>query len=417
MKPQRQRVASTTAIAGLVILAAMAGMVGYYVFVVNAPKSGVNAGSGVNPNPNTPASQSACSSTGSNFIPNVGVALQPYNTLTSATLSPTNNVQYIFHYQGSRLSALQSLYGTSGVSLTTTTATYALNTADCQGGYVLVSMYGGDTSYPDIVKIAATGNNPSIVYMKWITVTNVGRPDLVAEISLAALGQPQSGVTNNLQVTFSEQEFVQSAAPTLTDSYTNHDIKSIGVSANTLTNAKWTLNGMTANTASAIAKIAVFNNDSSSSPYVSYGNLVFGDTGPSDVLPSTCSSGSCTVSYSGVPFTPAAAGSVNGGQLTLNFAAAQSLGYVSATQTFTYQYWPGQGQGNYNYLANAIIIANPSNSFGDTTFSLAITTSYTCTAIVCATAASATGHTLQVTWISGAGALQTALTDKVTTEG
>ena len=390
----------------------MVAMFGYYLFVYAPARPASSVG--------TQTSIQSSNGQVNGVVPNVGMEYTASDSLAGGSASPSNAVYTWYHYQGNRLANIQSLVGVSGTALTTSYVTSQLTASDAQAGYILVSAYCGDNFYCDLYKLASVNVNPSIVGAKWIPVTNTGRPDLVLEVSLAALGTPNYATANNLLLNVGFPEFSETtlASVAVTDSYTSHKIISVGTTANTLTNLKFTINTISANKAAAVGKVLVFSNDSNTAPVQSLGNIVFGDTGPFYIA-SQCGAaqslpaGQCGVQYSGISFSaPSSSSYQNGGSLTLPFANAQSLGYASATATYNYLFWPGSNQGNYNYLSNALILANPSNSFGDTTVSIQVTSSFTLA--TGGTAASTTGITLSIQCIAPTGALQAALTDKVT---
>lgn len=400
MRIQQRSGVSNVAVAIIVLaVVAMTGMFGYYLFFY------------------TPTHQLSVQTTNTNTagngsttgvaIPTLGLTIAPTNTLAGGSVSPTNAVYTFFHYQGARLSALNTLYGASGITLSTSQTTIPLNTQDWASGYVLVSIYAGDTSYTDLNKFVSSTINPYIVQTKWLPVSSTGRLDLVAEISLAAIGLPNYQVAPNLAATITDPTFVETTLGSVTVTAASSTYVNIGVVANTVTTIKWTVAGISSNKGAAIAKVLVQDNDSSTAPVVQLGNLIFGDTGPFGIS-STCSGTVCSVAYPGVPYSPPNPSNYAvGGSLTLPFANAASLGLGTAgTSNYQYLYWPGTGEGQFTQLSNAIILANPSNSFGDTTISLQVTTSYA--------SGGHTGIILSITPIAGTGTLSSAITSTIT---
>lgn len=386
MKPSdygnRKAISTLATAAMVVLLLVVAGSVAYFVFVLY-PQS-------IHPGSSTGGTSSGGGSGSQPVIQSLGVEWTSANTLGAGSVSESSEQYNFYGYQGSQLSSISSLYGVapalSSISKSTQT-TYYPSSKDLAGGFVLMSAYAGSNVYPDTSKILAS--NPAVDNFKWMSVTTTGRNDLVIEIQLSKLAV-NTAVSPNAAFTFTNNVFVQTtlSSVTLTDAYTSHQVLNIGTTANTVTTIKATLGAVSSLDGAAIASIAIGDNDSTSAPTVFFQQpLSFGDVQPA-LIPAI------------------SAISNNGGATQIANGNFQSTGYISSSLTVNLNLYPGNAGTSTSQIQNSIIIDNPQNSLGDTTLNLPVTTSLASNAEI--------NFKWTVTLISGAGVLQTPLTDTIT---
>ena len=360
MKFRKTAISTPAAMAFAIVLAIAAGAV-VYAFTSHP-------GSTTSPNQSSTA-------VNTNAAPNpiLGVTVQVTNTLTGASITPTNPVYNFFSCSGSVGSTWppSSIYGDSATisSLAAgTQKTTTLTSKDFACGFGILLVYTGDAQYPDTSKVLSGGNGVPISQYAWINGLTQGRKDLAVKLDYSALGSPNYQNSNqNLQFVFTNSEFAQTtlASVTLTDAYSTHEILSVGTAANTVTTVKWTLGVITSGDGAAISQIIGFTNDSTSAPLINaWGTMAFGDNLPFN-LPQGVSSGNVVTSGAAIS--------------GITFGNAKSQGYASSTRTYQYQYYPGNLNLDSTQLANSFMVDNPAQSVGDTTISLPITTSLTAT--------------------------------------
>ena len=393
MKFRRTAISTPAAVAFALVLAIAVGAVVYAYTLHPASTTSVQTPTGVN----TQAPPN----------PILGITVKSGNSLTAASVSETNAVYNFYScslLNGAPFSSSLDLYGVTPTisSLTKgTQSTTTLTSRDFSCGYGVLLIYAGDSTYTDTSKVLGGGNGVPISQYAWILGATKGREDLGVEVSYSALGSPNYQNSNqNLQFIYTNSEFVQTtlSSITVTDSYSGHNIASIGTAANTVTTVKWTIGGISSGDAAARSQLVVYSNDSTSAPVITsngYGALSFGDNMPFN-LPQGVASNNIQTSGNSI------VGIGAGNEL--------SLGYASTTRTYQFEYWPGNLNLDKSQVANAIMFDNPAQSVGDTTVSVPITTSFTATSGT----GSDVGVSLSVTWIAGNGATTTTAANTVT---
>jgi len=337
---------------------------------------------------------------GQTTYPSLGVTLNTANTLTAASITEVTPAYNFYSCSklpaNTQFSAITTLYGISPTISALTKGTQAvtkLGANDLTCGYGVLTIYAGTLVYPDVNKIFSGGQGVNIASYKWMPTTTLGRNDLAVQVLYSALGSPNYAISPNLAFGYTLAEFVQTTAAsvTVTNGYASSTITGIGDAANTNTVVKWTMAAVTSNDAIMISKVLLNSNQSTSSPVITPGQFTFGDNVPA-----------FSPAVTGTNFQLGATGALSG----ISFGNVNALGYASATSTFQWQYWPGLNGLDPTQMSNGILVANPAQTVGDTTFNFVISSSF-----------ASGGHVslgLSVTLIAGTGALTTVATSTIT---
>jgi hypothetical protein len=310
---------------------------------------------------------------------NIGFTYQEVNAMSSGSESTTSPSYVIYHSNGQRLSAVTTLYGTSGVSIASGATATKVSVLPNDGDFLFMKVYPGTAHYIDVAKFLAA--NPFVTSFKWIPTASATVNTLVAEIQISKIGVPNLNIDPSLSVQIQVPVLPHDTGLTLSSPA---DQDSIGTTAGTDVYITWEITGLTANSAFDFAHIVVTSNQTSA--------LI-------ELQDLKITTGSRIVNLA----TGADLGS------TYTFTAPAATSQTSSGVTTYWRYFPAN-KANAVGVEEGLLIPRGSSDVDSIRLQLHVKTYFTA-------ATDAATCVLSVRLISAGNALQTAVTDSVALGG
>jgi len=188
----------------------------------------------------------------SNF--NIGVTYQERNAISGAAASTSSPSYLIFHSNGRTLSSVSSLYGESGVALTSgSTTKFTVYPTD--GSTLFLALNAGTAHYIDVAKLLSS--NPFISNVKWIPVDSATVNRLVAEVNLGRLGTPNYNIDPSLSAQILIPVLPADTSVTLSSPA---DQDGLGTTPGRDVYITWEITGISADSAIDVAKLYFTSN-------------------------------------------------------------------------------------------------------------------------------------------------------------